>query len=256
MSGRISYYGLFMFIIFSSTLPDVSLSQNLNKYITKVEYVAKINGESTDASLYLFDDLTLFQWFVFEENEIQESFNKDNLSFDISIHRKDGFFVCKDFKKNEMLSKESSILKYYYVSDVLPDINWEILDSTKIIGGYVSKKAKGHFRGRNYKVWFTPEIPLSGGPWKLGGLPGLILEVSDEENKVEIILEDIISHESNEKVTDICQNEKKEIFQWNEYILEFNNEIKQLKQSIENANRHVKIEPEFSLEKHDFLNGK
>ena len=35
--------------------------------------------------------------------------------------------------------------------------------------------ATTHFRGRDWKVWFSEEIPLPLGPWKLGGLPGLIL---------------------------------------------------------------------------------
>lgn len=31
------------------------------------------------------------------------------------------------------------------------------------------------FRGRKWTVYFTEDIPLPLGPWKLGALPGLIL---------------------------------------------------------------------------------
>lgn len=58
---------------------------------------------------------------------------------------------------------------------------WEISDETKEVLGYECQKAECDFRGRNYTAWFTPEIPVSDGPWKFSGLPGLILEISDAQ---------------------------------------------------------------------------
>lgn len=43
-------------------------------------------------------------------------------------------------------------------------------------------KATCTFRGREYTAWFCVDIPISNGPWKFGGLPGLILKVYDKDH--------------------------------------------------------------------------
>ena len=57
--------------------------------------------------------------------------------------------------------------------------DWKITDSVKTIIGYECFMATAEFRGRRWTAWFTPEIPIQDGPWKLCGLPGLILEAYD-----------------------------------------------------------------------------
>lgn len=68
---------------------------------------------------------------------------------------------------------------YYRYEEVMPVQTWSILDEKKDILGYTCRKAECTFRGRKYIAWFTTEIPVSNGPWKFWGLPGLILEVRD-----------------------------------------------------------------------------
>lgn len=78
---------------------------------------------------------------------------------------------------------ENRDLNYYIYKDT-PNIKWQLFDEFKEISGYKCQKATTTFRGRNYEAWFTSEVPLSFGPWKFNGLPGLILEVYDQTGEV------------------------------------------------------------------------
>ncbi len=78
--------------------------------------------------------------------------------------------------------------KIIYTTEPIPILAWQLLPETKKIGMYVCQKASAVFRGRHYFAWYTSEIPVSAGPWKFTGLPGLILEVADDSNNVVIRL--------------------------------------------------------------------
>ena len=69
----------------------------------------------------------------------------------------------------------------FFYTEELDQFKWEILAETKSIKDFKVQKAKTSFRGRDYIAWFTPEIPISDGPYKFNGLPGLILEIADTE---------------------------------------------------------------------------
>lgn len=62
-----------------------------------------------------------------------------------------------------------------------PVISWEMLPDIKVVAGYSCSGATCNFRGRRWTVWYTSEIPISEGPWKLKGLPGLVLMAEDSQ---------------------------------------------------------------------------
>lgn len=66
-----------------------------------------------------------------------------------------------------------------YYNEPMEDINWVVTDSTKVILGYNCIKGEAEYHGRHWTAWFAPDIPLQEGPWKLRGLPGLILAASE-----------------------------------------------------------------------------
>lgn len=60
---------------------------------------------------------------------------------------------------------------------------WRLLDQVDSVCAYPCHTAEAEFRGRTWRVWYTLDIPLRSGPWKLNGLPGLILKAEDSEGK-------------------------------------------------------------------------
>ena len=66
-----------------------------------------------------------------------------------------------------------------------PLMQWSLQDSTQAILGHRCQKATCHFRGRDFVAWFAADVPIKGGPWKFGGLPGCILKVYDTQHLYE-----------------------------------------------------------------------
>src|SRR6218665_3034582 len=85
----------------------------------------------------------------------------------------------------------------YLMEYDLPKINWEISRDTRNIDAYTCQRATGQYAGRTYTAWFAPELSFSTGPWKLSGLPGMILEAEDEKKEVQFLFK-AISKDSTE----------------------------------------------------------
>lgn len=58
---------------------------------------------------------------------------------------------------------------------------WTLTPDTLTLLGYRCTRATASFKGRQWSAWFAPDIAVSEGPWKLCGLPGLILRAEDAE---------------------------------------------------------------------------
>lgn len=62
-------------------------------------------------------------------------------------------------------------------------LNWNILPEKKKITIYNVQKATVNYGGRDWTAWFTPDIPISDGPYIFCGLPGLILTLEDDKSQ-------------------------------------------------------------------------
>ncbi len=71
--------------------------------------------------------------------------------------------------------------EYYSYTEPTEMPVWQIQSETKEVMGYSCQLATCDFRGRQWYAWFSPDIPVNEGPWKLFGLPGLVLEAWDSK---------------------------------------------------------------------------
>lgn len=85
-------------------------------------------------------------------------------------------YLYKNLCNGEVTMYRSTMGERFKITDK-PTFDWKLVqDSTKTILGHECQLAEVDFRGRHWKIWFTLDIPLPIGPWKFGGLPGLILQ--------------------------------------------------------------------------------
>lgn len=95
-------------------------------------------------------------------------------------------FPIQQVIKREISSFENenfvSVEDKYYNYSSTDNIKWKILSQTKFSNNYKLQKAEAIWGGRIWTAWFSLEIPVSEGPYKFRGLPGLIFEVKDSKD--------------------------------------------------------------------------
>ena len=109
----------------------------------------------------------------------RRAIEKDGIYGDFP-HVRMSTYVYKNYPTGQMTITDRISSQGYRYADSLHTQTWTMGDSTREVLGYTCQQATADFRGRRWTAWFATDIPISDGPWKLGGLPGLILEAYDE----------------------------------------------------------------------------
>ena len=88
----------------------------------------------------------------------------------------DCFTIYQNFPESGSQTVREGLLPNFYLYEEKPSLDWKIINGVEVILGYKCEKARVNYGGRTWMVSFTDEIPSESGPWKLNGLPGLILK--------------------------------------------------------------------------------
>lgn len=94
----------------------------------------------------------------------------------MGINRGSRYKNMKNFELRTITVWDSQMGDRYRYPVEMDDLQWELMDSTKIVLDYECQLAVADYHGRKWYAWFAPEIPVQDGPWHLCGLPGLIME--------------------------------------------------------------------------------
>ena len=91
--------------------------------------------------------------------------------------------ILKNYPQKGMLTYTQYEGKSFIYNEPIMKKNWILEEGDTTILGYTCKKASCTFRHRSWKVWYALDLPFSEGPWKLDGLPGMILKAEDTKGQ-------------------------------------------------------------------------
>ena len=72
-------------------------------------------------------------------------------------------------------------------SEETPCIVWTLTEDTMTMNGYHCQQATTNIRGIEWRAWYTDDVPSSAGPWRLRGLPGLIVKAESEAHTFTLV---------------------------------------------------------------------
>ena len=172
--------------IYQQTISGFDTIRN-QPYIKENEMVLQIGKHMSkycDKAVFILDSFEIAQ------ARIGATFQEATRNTPASTFHKTREQLFKNYPEGQITTQTYCLGTYYYEEE-LRSPKWELLPDTDTICGYFCHKARGGFGGRTYEAWYTPDIPISEGPWKLTGLPGLILKASAMDSQVNFICKSI-----------------------------------------------------------------
>ena len=103
-----------------------------------------------------------------------ETVPEEYIGFDILLNHVDSTMIVTN-----RIPYTSQVIEY---TENTPLPEWKYnSDETATIMGYHCHVATCNYGGREWKVFYTNDIPLPYGPWKLNGVKALVLKAEDSE---------------------------------------------------------------------------
>ncbi len=187
--------------------------------------------------LLLFTFLVLFSEVVIgQANKVEyeitgpDHFTKAELIFNDSFSRfvvlqddvatlgEDGLFWI-DKTGSRVYTNERFMNVNFQIIDSLYPMIWNLTKDTASILDEKCLAAETFFRGRKYTAYYAPRYNSSDGPWKFGGLPGLILSVKSSDNALQWQAVKIIENYSG--IVKPPKPTNQQYLSWDEFVIKY-----------------------------------
>ncbi len=96
-----------------------------------------------------------------------------------------------DLDEGRMVETRKFMGRTFRVVDERPAYEWRLTGEQAEHEGYMVIKATAEHDSTAIEAWFTPQIPVPGGPGPYGGLPGMILVVSVDDGHIKYFATEI-----------------------------------------------------------------
>jgi len=169
-----------------------SISAQVNRFVYQVMMKPDAENKADIKSENAYLDISADKSMFYSENRIKRdsimqkafqggggrgSINRDQME---GLRTNISYSVEKD-KANQKTYFKDRIGRDLYSYEEDRPLSWKISSETRKIGEYKVQKAETDFGGRKWTAWFTTDLPYQDGPYKFGGLPGLIVKVEDDK---------------------------------------------------------------------------
>ncbi len=150
------------------------MGSDMEQMLPKERKAVKMLHYSPDASIYLNGEKN-------EEQEVTEEMAGGGTMI-IKMDEPDEQ-VYFDIKNQTVTEQRDFMSRMFLIESLIDSIPWKLTGSRREILGLTCMEAMFIKDTVKTVAWFTPDIPVSTGPGKYRGLPGLILEVNVNEGK-------------------------------------------------------------------------
>lgn len=158
-----------------------------NKYAEMLNEAVNLYQEDFKYNLTFNPNETSFECLKIMESE------KDNFKIKIAkIFFQYETVYYSNVAENEKIKQHFAYGQLFRISDSINNVKWTLINEKKVINNFLCYKAKttktiinskGTF-DKDIIAWYAIELPYNYGPKGNSGLPGLILELKDENNLI------------------------------------------------------------------------